>query len=702
MVRSSSTPGSEYQLLGRFFFVTPVSRSGPQPSLSLGTRVAVSWSPRARPSGTSPGDDRRIKAIRLAPGSGREPNGPLLEKSSDASRAGRPNPTRFLARVPLSLPFSGCGVRWMIWASSRGFRTAMPDSLFFKRLKERKLVQWAFAYFAGAFVVFQLLDALAEPLRLTPTIQRVVLVIVGIGFFFTLVIAWYHGEKGRQRVSGPELLMVASLLVIAGVALTLLGSGKEGGGPLPLESDDRPAIAVFPCENWSPDPADAYFASGIHDEILLQLQKISGLRSVGRESMEWYEANPQPLRAIALDLAVGFLGECSVLKDVERNQVRLTFQLLDGRTGSQIWAENYYEDLSARSIFDIHSDVARSVAQAVGAVITPEEEIRIDVRPTESSAAYDQYLIGRSWLRQRTEESFLQALRHFENAAGADSTFALAYVGMADSYALLGSYQYLPSREAFSSAREFAVRALEFDRELGEAHASLGYVQFRFDWDFESSLRSYQRALELAPNYAQVYQWYAVALSSVGRGEEGIQLIETALSLDPLNFNHRRAFGSIHSSSRDYAQAVDQLEQALAINPGFHPTEADLGIALILKGDHGEGLRHLENSAQLAADNPGYQLLLAWAYAKVGQIAKARGILREVGEAPYERPVDPVGLAMVFAELGELASALDWLERGLQIRSPRLLGARNSEVWDPLRSDPRFEDLLERFSPLPG
>jgi adenylate cyclase len=571
----------------------------------------------------------------------------------------------------------------------------MPERSLVRRLRERKLVQWALAYLAGAFVVFQLLDALAEPLGLSAALQRAVLVVVAVAFFITLVLAWYHGEKGRQRVSGPELLMTAALLVIAGAALSLL---RPRAAPPPFqaaaEGDERPGIAVFPCENWSPDPHDAYFASGIHDEILLQLSRIRALRCIGRESMEWYEKNPRPLRQVAQELGVGYLGECSVRKDAERNRIRLTFQLMNGNTGAQVWAENYDEDLSARDILDIQTDVARRVARAVGAVITPEEDVRLAERPTENTPAYSEYLVGRAALRRRTGEGFRTALRHFENAVAADSTFALAYVGLADTYSLLYSYGLLPSSEAWSRAQGLAERALELDPTLGEAYASLGYVQMRLGWDYESAFSNFERAVELNPGYAEAYLWHAYGLTQLGRVEEADPLFQKALDLDPLNFLIVFTLGSRYAVARKYDRALEERERALAMNPDL---SAEITEIQILMGEHDEGLRSLERVAQADSGHAGGRLGLAWGLAVAGREAESRKILESTLGEHTERDLDPVNVAEVYVALGELDAAFAWLERAYQVRSRNLTNVIAWPQWDRLRSDPRFQVLAEKI-----
>ncbi len=233
----------------------------------------------------------------------------------------------------------------------------MPDLPLLQRLKQRKIVQRGLAYLAGAFVVFQGVEVMAEPWGISPGVQRGIHIVLLIGLLITLVFAWYHGEKGRQRVSGPELLMVAALLVVAGVALSILGGPEDSPGfAVSREGDDRPGVAVLPCTNMSADPNDEYLAKSIHDEILLKLQKISSLFSIGRTSVLRYAEDPPATPVIASDLGVGFIGECSVQK--HGNQIRLIFQLLDGSTGGQIWADDFDQTLTSTNLFDILRQIA--------------------------------------------------------------------------------------------------------------------------------------------------------------------------------------------------------------------------------------------------------------------------------------------------------------------------------------------------------
>ena len=346
-----------------------------------------------------------------------------------------------------------------------------------QRLKERKLVQWALAYLAGAWVVLQALDALGTPLGLTATIQRVLLVMVMAGFFVTLVLAWYHGEKGRQRVSGPELLMVAALLVIAGVALSILGGPEDSPGlAVSRDGDNRPGVAVLPCENYSTDPEDEFLAASLHDEILLKLQKISSLFSIGRTSVLGYAEDRPATQQIAAELGVGFVGECSVQK--YGNQIRLIFQLLDGNTGGQLWAEDFDQTLTSTSLFDVLRQIAQEVSLALQAEITPGEQARISAVPTQNTEAYGLYLRAGDYFDRAKYENPRQNLSNahtlLERATTLDPTFALAFAGLSEVVAGEFLFGIDRSTDALVAQQAAADSALALQPDLPEAHRAAG------------------------------------------------------------------------------------------------------------------------------------------------------------------------------------------------------------------------------------
>ena len=404
-----------------------------------------------------------------------------------------------------------------------------------QRLKERKLVQWALAYLAGAFVVVQLLDAVAEALALSSAVQLAVLVVVAVGFFVTLVLSWYHGEKGRQRVSGPELLMVAALLVIAGGVLAMLRGGQEVSEPtedMPFAAldDDRPAIAVLPFTDMSAEGDQRYFGDGIADEILNSLTRISGLRVAARTSA--FKLRDEDVATVGDRLRVGSVLEGSVRRVGDR--VRITAQLIQVQDGFHLWSDTY--DRVIEDLFAVQEEIAEAIADAL--------EVELGLQPkgararglTDDLEAYQLYLLGRDRWATRSPETIREAIEYFELAIEKDSTFALAYTGIADAYMVLPFYGLtVEPLDVYEPAKAAALRAHELNPDLGETHATLGYIAHTYEWDWQAAERYFSTALELAPGYASAHHWYANLLSTLGQLDRSAQEMEIALSLDPLS-----------------------------------------------------------------------------------------------------------------------------------------------------------------------
>ncbi|MCJ7630510.1 MAG: hypothetical protein MUO50_19215, partial [Longimicrobiales bacterium] len=357
----------------------------------------------------------------------------------------------------------------------------MPDPSFLQRLKERKLVQWAVAYLAGAWVLFEVTDAVGSRWNLPDALFQSLFVVLAVGFFVALVLAWYHGEKGRQRVSGPELLMVAALLVVAGVALSLLPPSNEAPLP-PADSfaerpgipDDRPSLAALPFANLSSDEEDVYLAAGIHEEVIAQLSKIGGLRVVSRTSVMGYREPEQNIRQIAADLGVGAVLEGSVQKVLDR--VRVTVQLIDAVTDEHLWAGSFDREITLENLLDIQAEVARQIAGALQTELTIEERALVGARYTENLAAYQAYLRGRYFqkLPHYSEEDVVRASGEFLRAVELDSTFALAWMELANAHAQEVFYWTDASDERREMARVAAERAMNLDSPAPEVRLALG------------------------------------------------------------------------------------------------------------------------------------------------------------------------------------------------------------------------------------
>ena len=570
----------------------------------------------------------------------------------------------------------------------------MPSHSLIQRLKERKLVQWAFAYLAGAFVVVQLLDAVKDPLGLSSVMHLGILTVLAAGFLITLVFAWYHGEKGRQRVSGPELLMVATLLLIAGGVLSMLTDpGDSAFVGAPREGDDRPGIAVLPCVNLSAGPEDEFLAASLHDEILLKLQGISSLFSTGRVSVEWYRDHPAPLTQVAEELGVGFVGECSVQKYEE--QIRLIFQLLDGRTGGQVWAADYDRDLTTANLFDIQGDIAHQVALNMRAVITPEEQERIEARPTSDQEAYALYLQARQLGHQFTAESVEQSNALYERALEIDPDYAAAWAGLASNYSDQAAFLQRPIDEGYRLAREAANRALAIDPEFAEAYTQLGRIAMDYDNDLATSARHLERALALAPTNPDIITVAALLAQGLGRTDEAIALQEYAVARDPVKPGGHSWLGYFYQLDGRLDEAITSFRTVLTLSPGSVGGQYVLGVALLLKGEPEAALAAFAEEA-----DEGYRLIgLPMAYHALGRAAESDSALAELIE--FHEQKSAYNIAYVLAYRGQADLAFEWLDRAVEHNDPGLAEVPVDVMFANIHDDPRWLPFLESIGKSP-
>ncbi|MCJ7628062.1 MAG: hypothetical protein MUO50_06700 [Longimicrobiales bacterium] len=312
------------------------------------------------------------------------------------------------------------------------------DFSIFKQLKERKLVQWALAYLAGAWAVLEAAGFVGDQFGWPMVVGQILIVAVIFGFLVTLVLAWYHGEKGRQRASGPELVMIAALLVVAGATVSML-RGRQPKGSIPtapqatpatlpsLPTDHRPSVAVLPFANLSADPADAFLADGFHEAVLSQLAMVGGLKPLSRTSVMGYRDTNRNLREIAHELGAGFVLEGTVQRVRERLMIHT--RLIEAVSDQTLWTQIFDEVMSLETQLDIQSGIARRVAEGLQTQLTPREDALLGARPTENYEAYQAFQRGQYYqdLPHFTEEDVTRAMREFERAVDLDSTFALAW-----------------------------------------------------------------------------------------------------------------------------------------------------------------------------------------------------------------------------------------------------------------------------------
>jgi len=458
-------------------------------------------------------------------------------------------------------------------------------------------------------------------------------------------------------------------------------------------TDTARSIAVLPFENLSGDPENAYFTDGIQEEILMRLAKIADLKVVSRTSAARYKSSPGNLREIATQLGVANILEGSVQRTADR--VHVNVQLIKAASDAHLWAEAY--DRKLTDIFAVESEIAKTIAETLQAKLTGPEERAISTKPTANFEAHQLYLKGRYLWNRRTGENLKKALAYFEQAAEKDPSYALAYAGMADSCALIPIYAAGTPQDFLPRARAAAQRAVELDDTLAEAHASLGYVLF-YDFKNAQSVKEFQRAISLNPNYAMAHLWYGLGpLSAVGEFDRAIEEGKRALELDPVSPIINADVGTIYTLARRYDEAIVQLRDTVEMNPQFFGGHRCLGRALELKGATGEAIAEYHKAFELS-DDPTMLAMLARAEASIGKPNEARQILSQLTEEAKARYVPAYAFAVIYLALGEKDQALDWLEKAARDHDGFYINLIKVEPFlDPLRGDPRFDKLVSRI-----
>jgi len=456
------------------------------------------------------------------------------------------------------------------------------------------------------------------------------------------------------------------------------------------------SIAVLPFENRSEDKSNAYFADGVQDKILTRLSKIGDLKVISRTSTQRYKNTALSLAEIAKQLGVANLLEGSVQK--ANDQVRVNVQLIRAANDSHLWAETY--DRKLTDIFAVETEIAKAIAENLAAKLTHTEERAVSVKPTNNLAAYELYLQGRYFWNRRDREGFRRAIELFTKATELDPNYALAYAGIADTYALLPIYGFASARDSFPKAKVAALRALQLDDTLAEAHVSYGNVLLS-DFDWVRSRREFERAIELNPNYATAHQWLGSDnLMDSGELDRGLAEVRRARELDPLSPLLNTILGIAHYTRREYADAVTQFHKALEIDPNFLLAHAMLGQTLVMQGAIDEGIAEVQKARQINGDVGGLSIL-GYAYARKGDREQGLKFLDQLKAESQKEFVPAVDFAFLYIGLGDKEQALDWLEKGYEDRSSNII--KIDPICDPLHGDPRYERLVARiFSEKPA
>jgi len=490
----------------------------------------------------------------------------------------------------------------------------------------------------------------------------------------------------KRQLWSALRVIVALALVLSLPILFVLRFRSRGRAPTSIRS-----LAVLPLENLSADASQNYFTDGMTDELITDLAQISALRVISRTSVMVYKGARKPLPLIARELNVDAVVEGTVLRFGD--QVRITAQLIEASTDKHLWSQSYEGDL--RDTLALQNRVASAIADQIRINLTPQEQAALKNVKVVNPQAYESYLKGRYFWNKRTADGLKVALAYFNQAIEEDPKYAQAYSGLADTYALLGDWEYgvLAPKEAYPRAKAAASKALELDDTLSEAHASRASLGM-FDWDWQSAGNEFRRAIELNPGYATAHQWYAWHLNLLGRQSEGIAEMRKAESLDPLSLIISADMADVLFVARLYDEAIQQSRKTLDMDPNFAVARFELGQAYLEKHMHPEAVVELQRAVQLSGGSPTFIANLARAYVASGKKSEAVKLLSDLKERSNPSHSNASEIAMIYVSLGDTNEAM-WLEKGYEERfNP---GVLLRPGFDPLRSYPRFQDLERRI-----
>jgi serine/threonine-protein kinase len=596
----------------------------------------------------------------------------------------------------------------------------MKTENLFSELKRRNVYKVAVAYAIVGWLLVQIATQVFPFLEIPNWVVRLVISLVAIGFPIALVIAWAFEltPEGIKRTEDVDLGASARqprkhgwiVVVIVGAALSvsLFFFGRYSAQTLrqnpgaahteaaAVSTIPQKSIAVLPFDNLSRDPDNAFFAEGVQDEILTRLAKVADLKVIARTSTQRFKSSPENLPDIAKQLGVLNILEGSVQK--AGDQVRVNVQLINALTNAHLWADTY--DRKLTDIFAVETEIANSISQMLQAKLTGSERTAIAKTPTENPEAHELYLKGRYFWNRRREADLKKAAEFFEQAIATDPSYAAAYAGAADCWAVMPNYSNDAPKPFIDRAIPLARRAVELDDSLAEAHAALANA-IGADLQLAACEVDFKRAFALNPNYASAHQWYGEILESVGRTEEAIAELRRAHELDPLSLIINSILAGALYAGGHAEEASEQIRRILDIDPDFTVALWVRGEINESKGKFDQAIADYRKSASSGA-NDICEAMIACVYARAGKPAEAEKILNELLDQSKHRFVASYPLAQINAMLGNKDDAIRLLEkaydeRSIPIGGGGMGGPKIDNRFDSLRSDPRFQKLVARF-----
>jgi len=567
------------------------------------------------------------------------------------------------------------------------------------RLRRRKVVQWGIAYAAAAWTLLQVLEYFGETYTWPHAVRQIAGLALPLGLLFVLVLAWYHGDRGEQGVSRPELAILAIVVAFVGGTLGWYVSGIDQSAwvvdtgvthtkhALPA---DVASIAVLPFVNMSSDEEQEYFADGMSEEVLNLLAQIPQLHVIARTSSFSFKGKEADIATIARTLNVAHVLEGSVRKS--GGTVRITVQLIRASDSSHLWSQTY--DRKLTDVFKVQDEIARAVVAALQVKLLPAERERLAAAPTVNAEAYDAYLKGLYHWYRLTRADLDTAEHFFELALARDPGYARAHAGIGLLWMGRQQMGFVSPAEAAPKANAAALRAVELDDTLADAHYALAVVSTWANWDWPAAEREFRRAIQLNPGFADAHAYYAHLLNILHRPDEAMVEARRSLELDPFNGLFKSLYAADLLFVHRFDEAIAQFDAALATNPTDGVALTGLLSARHHKREYKQALEALNRYASAVGYSEVTTLLAQ------GTTADYRATMRKLADALAARSrktfVLPWDVASWYAYAGDKNQCLEWLERAYQARDPNL-----PYLWFPdfdfVRSDPRFRDLLKRM-----
>ena len=488
-------------------------------------------------------------------------------------------------------------------------------------------------------------------------------------------------DRVRLRIGFVTALVAIALLTVA--AWFAFFRPRHGA----IES-----VAVLPFSNGSSDSNAEYLSDGITESLINNLSQLPNLRVMARSTVFRYKANDADPQKIGNDLHVQAVLSGRLLQ--QGNVLIIQAELMDVKTGVQLWGGQF--NRSAEDVLALQDDLSREIAEKLRVKLTGEQKQRLARRNTEDAEAYRFYLKGRYYWNKRSPEGMQKAASYFQQAIDKDPGYALAYAGLADTYVYLSFFNMVAPRDAMPRAKAAAAKALEIDDHLAEAHVSLGYMSYAYDWDWPAAGRHFDQALALDPAYTRAHIFYPFYLSSRGQSQEAVTVAKSALDLDPASPSLSHSLAVQFYLTRQFDQAIEQCRKTLEMDPNFGVAYAVLGQTYLAKGMNSEAAPVLEKYSALSQGSVDSLALLGYSQARRGEKSQALRTIDELKETSKNSFVPAFYFALVYAALEDKDQAFMWLEKGYDERFARFAYLKLEALWDPLRSDERFRDLVRR------